>query len=431
MGNSVLKPADFDMTENSRVYLDHNATTPLSPAAAAAVTRHLSDWGNPSSIHWDGRGPKQILREARQSLAQGLGAHPLELVFTSGGTESNNTVVQMILGLRRAGKCTNIGGAAVSGEPGVSATAKNEWITSTVEHPSVLKAFRWLESQGEVVHYIPVNRAGELDRAAYSATLSSRTLLVSIMCANNETGTIFPIGELCAEAHAHGALFHTDAVQALGKIPLDLRALGVDYASFSAHKFYALKGTGVLYYRKGAPWQPLLHGGGQERHRRAGTENVIGIAALGAMAARLAEVPAQAVRLRALRDDFEARLQARLPGITLSTPASSRLANTSHFLVADADGESMLMNLDIAGFSVSTGAACSSGNPEPSPVLLAMGFTRAEAQASLRVTFGWSTTPAETEKFLEALESVVRRLRGLVAKTAPRPSAAARMEVGP
>lgn len=407
MGNSMLKLADFDMTENSRVYLDHNATTPLSQEASASVLRHLADWGNPSSIHWDGRGPKQILREARQSLAQGLGAHPLELVFTSGGSESNNTVVQMLLGLKRAGKITDV-------------IPRDEWITSTVEHPSVLKAFKWLEEQGEKVHYIPVNRAGELDRAAYAAALSNRTLLVSIMSANNETGVIFPIRELCAEARAKGALFHTDAVQALGKIPVNLRELGVDYASFSAHKFYALKGSGVLYFRKGAPWLPLLHGGGQERHRRAGTENVIGIAALGAMAAKLAEVPAQNVRIQALRDDFETKLLARIPDVTLSTPTSTRLPNTSHFLVAGADGESMLMNLDIQGYSVSTGAACSSGNPEPSPVLLAMGFTREEAQSSLRVSFGWGTTPEETEKFLGVLESVVHRLRNLVVKPIPR-----------
>lgn len=385
------------MTENSRVYLDHNATAPLGPLARAAVVRHLEAWGNPSSIHWDGRGPKQILRETRQHLAQGLGAHPLELIFTSGGSESNNTVItgRYLLGLEAPSKYGN----------------RNEWITSTVEHPSVLKTFQWLETMGQKVHYVPVLKDGSLDLSFYDKVLSDKTALVSIMTANNETGVIHPVKELCERAHKAGALFHTDAVQGFGKLNINLKDWGVDYASFSAHKFYALKGTGVLYIKKGSPLQPLIRGGAQERSRRAGTENVLGIAALGAVASELAQVGARAKTMAALRDYFETEIQKLIPGVHLSCDQQARLPNTSHLVIDGVDGESLLMNLDLLGFSVSTGAACSSGSPEPSPVLIAMGFTHAEAQSSLRVSLGWGTTPEEMERFLEALVQVVNRLR--------------------
>lgn len=411
----VLKRQDPNMAENSRIYLDHNATTPLAEKSRSAIVSNLEHFGNPSSIHWQGRGPKQILRESRTHLAEGLVCHPLELVFTSGGSESNNLVIAGLYRwqLDKIRDVTN---------KNVTQILRNEWITSTVEHPSVLKTFRWLESMGETVHYISVDRKGQLDWQQFLSALSERTLLVSIMTANNETGTLFPIKEIAAEAHKVGALVHTDAVQALGKIPISLKDWNVDYASFSAHKFYALKGTGVTYFKKGAPTFPLILGGGQERHRRAGTENVLGIAALGAMARELSKVEMKAQELNRLRNYFESRVTERISGIRWTALESPRICNTSHVVIEGVDGESLLMNLDILGFAVSTGAACSSGNPEPSPVLLAMGLSRAEAQSSLRVTLGWETTIQEINLFLEALEKVTLHLRSLKARDLRSPS---------
>jgi len=399
------------MAENSRIYLDHNATTPLAEKSRSAILSSLEHFGNPSSIHWQGRGPKQILRESRAHLAEGLVCHPLELVFTSGGSESNNLVIG---GLYRWQEQLR--------QKTISQEIRNEWITSTVEHPSVLKTFRWLETRGEKVHYITVNRKGQLDWQQFLSALSDRTLLVSIMTANNETGTLFPIAEIAAEAHKVGALVHTDAVQALGKIPISLKEWDVDYASFSAHKFYALKGTGVTYFKKGAPTFPLVLGGGQERHRRAGTENVLGIAALGAMARELSKVASKTQELTKLRNYFELSVTEKISGVRWTATESARICNTSHLVIEGVDGESLLMNLDILGFAVSTGAACSSGNPEPSPVLLAMGLSRTEAQSSLRVTLGWETTLEEINLFLEALEKVTRHLRSLKARDLRSPS---------
>jgi cysteine desulfurase len=337
------------------------------------------------------------LRETRAQLAQGLGVHPLELIFTSGGSESNNTVIT---------------GRYLLGQDLVQSLGqRNEWITSTIEHPSVLKTFKWLESIGQKVHYVRVSKNGRLDLDFYQAVLSQKTALVSIMAANNETGVIYPTKELCRQAHSVGALFHTDAVQALGKFPVDLKDWNVDYASFSAHKFYALKGIGILFAKKGAPFQNLVRGGGQERGRRAGTENVLGLAAIGAMASRLQEINNHSRQMESLRDYFEFEVVRRIQGVNISCVDQDRLPNTSHLVIAGADGESLLMNLDMAGFAVSTGAACSSGSPEPSPVLLSMGFSRDEAQSSLRVSLGWRSTRQEVESFLSALVQVVDRLR--------------------
>jgi len=246
---------------------------------------------------------------------------------------------------------------------------------------------------------------------AYERLLDEKTALVSVMFANNETGNIFPVKELAALAHAKGALFHADCVQALGKIPLNVRDLGVDLASFSGHKFYSLKGSGFLYVRKGVQLESLIHGGGQERHRRGGTENTLAIAALGAMCELRSEVAGRALAVHDLRDHLEARVMAEIPGATVTGGASPRLPNTSSLVIPGVDGETLLMNLDMRGFSVSTGAACSSGSPEPSPVLLAMGLTRAEAQSSLRLGLGWGNTRTEIDFFVNELVQVVRHLR--------------------
>ncbi|MFN8791269.1 MAG: cysteine desulfurase family protein [Bdellovibrionales bacterium] len=371
------------------IYLDHNATTPLSSESHRAILEGLSFFGNPSSIHWAGRKSKNKIREARAQIAQLLNVSPLELIFTSGASEANNTVIKTLFQI----------------------SSKKHFITSQVEHPSVLKTFEAIERLGARVDYIPVNREGFLNLEIYKKCLSEQTALVSIMYANNETGSLFPIAELARMAHEKGALFHTDAVQALGKIPVDLAELGVDYASFSAHKFYALKGTGVLFAKKGVPQIPLIHGGAQERHRRGGTENVLGILSLGAMASQKARIGHEAERLQGLRDFLQASLLQEIPEVSVTAGLAPRLPNTLSLVLKGVDGETLLMNLDIKGYAVSTGAACSSGNPEPSPVLLALGLTRDEAQNSLRISLGWETTETQVLQFIQDLKASVARLR--------------------
>lgn len=375
------------------VYLDHNATTPVADEVQRSVGGWVSAWGNPSSIHGASRGPKQILRESRQVLAELLHVSPLELIFTSGGSESNSAVLKSAWWERKPGQ--------------------TKLIVSAVEHPSLLKTAQWLATQGADVVQIAVNRQGQLDLEHLKAELDETTFLVSIMSANNETGTLFPLQEITRWAHAQGIPVHTDAVQILGKLPLDLHELGVDYASFSAHKFYALKGCGLLYVRKGQPFQSLILGGGQERHRRGGTENILGIAAFGCMAHRRDLIARQGDQIAVLRDHFEARVLEEIPEITLTASETPRLPNTSSLVIRGVDGETLLMGLDLKGFAVSTGAACSSGNPEPSPVLLAMGLSRSEAQNSLRVSLGWNNTLQEINDFVETLKQVVFRLRSI------------------
>lgn len=377
------------------IYLDHNATAPLNSDLKAQIAGWLEAWGNPSSIHWAGRAPKSILREARQKIAKLLFVEPLELIFTSGGSEANNLVLKGIL------------------DRGViTADTRDQIIISAVEHPSVYKTAEYLRSRGFRLDTVPVNREGELDLQVLANLLSERTALVSIMLANNETGHIFPIQKISEMAHLAGALVHCDAVQGLGKIPLNLRELGVDLASISGHKFYALKGSGVLFARKGLNLTSQIHGGGQERGRRAGTENILGIASLGFMAEQGAEIVVQADRLRLLRDRLEAQVLAEISDVQITGAAGIRLSNTSSMVIKNIDGETLLMNLDVRGFAVSTGAACSAGNPEPSPTLLAMGLTRGEAQSSLRVSLGWGTQREDIDAFVETLKTVVARLRG-------------------
>lgn len=389
-----LQSQAFNLKEEGRIYLDHNATTPLAADLIPQIQSWLTHWGNPSSIHHSGRGPKLIVREARQKLSKALGAGPLELIFTSGGSESNNTAIK---GLYRE---------VTSKDP-----SRKEVIVSSVEHPSVMKTAEHLEAQGVLVHRIPVSREGQLDEDFYVSVLSKKTALVSVMLANNETGHIFPVKELCQKAHAEGAMFHTDAVQALGKLSVDLHGLGVDMASFSGHKFYSLKGCGLLYSKKGTKFTPLLHGGSQERARRAGTENTLSIAALGFVSDFLSDLPAKQAEIKKLRDHMEKEILNRISGVTITGPKLERLPNASSLCIEGVDGESLLMSLDLEGFSVSTGAACSSGSPEPSPVLLAMGLSRKEAQSSLRLGLGWGTTAQEVERFLDILCGVVERLR--------------------
>lgn len=387
----------------SSVYLDYNATTPLSDTVFEQLPQLLSLWGNPSSIHLASRGPKQILREARRKLADYLKCSPLEIIFNSGASEGNNTVLKSVWSYYRP---QNIYGNSV----------KNEFLISSVEHPSVLKAAQFLESEGAVVKLIPINRAGELDLEFIKNNISEKTALVSVMYANNEVGVVFPISQIARWAQEKGALVHCDAVQALGKTHFNIQELPVDYLTLSAHKFYSLKGLGVLYVRKNSPYVNLVHGGGQERARRGGTENILGLAAFDVMLNQLSLVTEKEQHVEQLRNYFEQKVKHKISKVYINCEKTKRLANTSSLIIEGVDGETLLVSLDLKGFAVSTGAACSSGNPEPSPVLLALGLTKAEAQNSLRVSLGWATSQEEIDLFIEELVSTVERLRALEAE---------------
>ncbi|MNK01276.1 Cysteine desulfurase [compost metagenome] len=383
-------------------YFDHNATTPVCLEVREALVELAEGWGNPSSIHWGGRQPKNILRDARKAIAEAVGIHPLEIIFTSGGSEANNTVVKGLFDYYQTAPFL------MSHQKG-----RTHYMCSEVEHPSMMKTMEHLKLLGARVDFIPVNRRGEIDLKFYEEHLSEETALVSVMFANNETGTLFPIKQMAEMAHAKGVLFHTDAVQGFGKVPLNLYELNVDFASFSGHKFNSIKGSGFLFAKKGQNVTSLIHGGGQERHRRGGTENTLGIGALGIVAQRFPKIAENAKTMEVLRDHFEKRVLAEITDVTVTAGETPRLPNTSSLVLKGVDGETMLMSLDIKGYAVSTGAACSSGNPEPSPVLLAMGLTREEAQNSLRVSIGWETTLEQVNGFVEALKVVVTRLRSL------------------
>lgn len=374
------------------IYFDHNSTTSPAYEVRQGLAQWLEAWGNPSSIHQSGRAPKALMRWARTQIAQMIGADILELVFTASGSESNNLALKGVFY-----KFKN--------------TSRNHYLISRIEHPSVLKTAQFLSSQGAEVEFIDVNQNGEVDLEAFEKQVRPTTALVSVMLANNETGVILPIKKMSKIAHEKGALFHTDAVQALGKMLFSVRDLGVDLASFSGHKFYALKGAGVLFVKRGTTIEPLIHGGGQERSRRAGTENLLAIASLAAMSDRLKQVEAKLVEIQALRDELESKVLSCISGAKITGKNGKRLSNTSSIVLENVDGETLLMNLDMEGVCVSTGAACSSGSQEPSPSLRAMGLTREEAQSSLRISLGWHTTSQEVSQFCEILQKTVARIR--------------------
>ncbi|MCB9026520.1 MAG: cysteine desulfurase [Bdellovibrionaceae bacterium] len=386
---------------SKNIYLDHNATTPVSKSVIENVPNWLEAWGNPSSIHWNGRQPKAILRESRKKISALLKASsPLELIFTSGGSEANNLALW--------GSVLKIQSFFPE---------RTELITSVVEHPSVLKTMEAIAKyKNMTLHKISVNQNGEIDLDDYFGKLNEKTALVSIMSANNETGSLFPIKKMVRKAHEVGAIFHTDAVQALGKIAVDVKTWGVDMASFSAHKFYALKGCGVLYVKQGTALESQIFGGGQERGRRAGTENILAIAAFAKMSDCQEDIANYTMQMAELRDFMETQILNVIPDIEVVGGQGKRLPNTSSLIIKNVNGESLLINLDMQGVSVSTGAACSAGNPEPSPVLIAMGYSRQQAQSSLRLSIGWTTTKEEILKFVNILKEVVIHLRNLEAE---------------
>jgi cysteine desulfurase len=382
-----------------RVYFDYNATTPLAAEVLDAVVAATRDrFGNASSVHYFGQQAKAVLDDARSAVATLVNADPSEVVFTSGGTESDNFAIR---------------GAADALEP----AGRRHLVACAIEHEAVLNTLKALGRRGWRTSLVPVDQTGIVSPDRVGDLLADDTALISVMHANNEIGTIQPIAEIARLAHERGALVHTDAVQSVGKVPVDVRALGVDLLSLSAHKFNGPKGAGVLWVRRGTRVQPILTGGKHERNRRAGTENVPAIAGLG-VAARLAvdKLATEGTRLGALRDRLEAGILGSVPGTAVNGTPSMRVPNTSNISFDRVEAESLLIALDLEGIAVSTGSACSSGTLEPSHVLRAMGFPAHRTQNSLRFSLGLFSTEEEVDRVVEVLPRLVEKLRGLTRK---------------
>ena len=377
-----------------RVYLDHNATTPVDPRVLQAMGPYLhTAFGNPSAVHAFGREVKAALEQARESVAQLLGtADKDEVVFVASGTEADNL--------------------ALTGVAFAYQDRGRHLITSAVEHPAVLETCTFLERQGFRVTYLPVDHQGMLDPSDLLRTIRSDTVLVSLMHANNETGVLFPIAEIGAITKERGVFLHTDAVQSFGKIPLAVKDLGVDLLSLSAHKIYGPKGVGALYIRRGVRIHPLIHGGHQERGRRAGTENVPGIVGLAA-AARLivAEMPEESERLRGLRDRLEATILSRIEGVKVNGHPTFRLPHTSNLTFDGVEAQSLVAALDLEGIAVSAGSACNVGDLRPSHVLQGMGLPREQVEGSIRFSLGRLTGEEDIDRIVDLLPAMIARLR--------------------
>ena len=381
---------------NELIYLDHAATTPLRPEARAAMEPFFAEnYANPSSVYRMAQTARSALDEARDAIAECLGAHPSELIFTSGGTESNNAAIKGVALARRS-----VGRHIVS---------------TAIEHHAVLHPIEELkELFGFEVTTVPVNESGIVDPDDVERALRPDTVLVSVMWANNEIGTIQPIAEIADLARARSVLLHVDAVQAAGMVPIDLRSTSIDLLSLSAHKFYGPKGAGALFVRRGTMWWPLLTGGGQERNRRAGTENVAGIVGMArALELACAEREVTVHRLQELRDYLLDTIPARIAGTRLNGDSLHRLPNNANFSFEGVHGEALLVGLDLAGIMASSGSACTSGTLEPSHVLWALGLPDRLAQASLRLTLGKENTRPQLERTVRVLERLIARLRSL------------------
>ena len=381
--------------KHTMIYADHASTTALSPKALEAMLPYFTqNYGNPSSLYAFGQQAKSDLEEARAAVARCLNARPEEIYFTSGGTEADNWALRGVAELM-----------ALKGRK------TGHIITTAIEHHAILHTAQYLEKNGYEVTYLPVDGDGMVDPAAVEAAIRPDTILISVMAANNEIGTIEPIAEIGAIAKAHKVLFHTDAVQAVGHIPVDVEAWNVDLLSLSGHKFGGPKGVGVLYMRKPLRLPPLIHGGGQEKGRRSGTENVPGAVGLAAALTEAVEnLPAESARLAALRDKLMAGLST-LPYTRATGSLTHRLPGTASFVFEGVEGEALLLHLDARGICASSGSACSSASLDPSHVLLSIGLPHAIAHGSLRISLGPDNTEADVDYMLKEVPAVVSYLR--------------------
>lgn len=378
-----------------KIYMDHNATTPVHPAVVDAVLPFFGEhFGNPSSIHWAGREVKKGLETARESVASFLKCDPKEVVFTSGGSESDNLAIKGVCEAQR--------------------DKGNHIITTKVEHPAVLHTCEYMEKQGFQVTYLPVDMDGMINLDDLKNAVTDKTILITVMFANNETGTVFPIAEIGKIAREKRITFHTDAVQAAGKLPIDVDAINVDLLTISAHKLYGPKGVGALYVRKGTKMKPMIHGGPQERNRRAGTENVTGIVGMAtACEIAMKDMDVENGRLLKLRERLHKGLTQRIDHVKLNGHPTLRLPNTLNVSFEYVEGESLLLNLDMEGVAASSGSACTSGSLEPSHVLTAMGLTHEVAHGSVRFSLGRANMEEDIDKIIEIMPSIVERLRAM------------------
>jgi len=383
------------MGEKRIVYMDHSATTYVRSEVLAAMIPYYSEFfGNPSSIYSIARASKKAIDTAREQVAKALGAEPDEIYFTSGGSESDNW--------------------AIKGVAFANRKKGNHIITSKIEHHAVLHTCQYLEKEGFTVTYLPVDQYGLVDPGELEKAITDKTILITIMYANNEIGTIEPITELGAIARRHKIYFHTDAVQVIGNLPVDVKTQNIDLLSLSAHKFYGPKGVGVLYIKKGVKIDNLIHGGGQERRRRAGTENIAGIVGLGkAIELATADIEGHNRKIRVLRDRLMKEILVKIPHSRLNGHPEKRLVGNINISFEFIEGESMLLWLDDEGICASTGSACTSGSLEPSHVLLATGLPVEISHGSLRLTLGDVNTEADVDFVLEVLPKVVSRLRDM------------------
>jgi len=389
------------MMAKRQVYLDHNATTPLHPEVKKTLHEAMEVFGNPSSMHAFGRQARKRIDDSRETVAAFINANPDELIFAGSGSEANNTVFNLMT-------CPSCHHCMTD------CAARAQVITTRIEHPCVLEASRCVKERGIVVKYLDVDRYGKVKVTQLKELLKEPTVLVSVMLANNEIGTIQDIKEIARITHEKGAYFHTDAVQAVGKITVDVVDSDVDFLSFSAHKMYGPKGVGGLYIKKGIPFCPFIRGGHQERGRRAGTENTLGIIGMAkAVQMRVQEMEEEAVRLGALKDRLKREIEDKIPQVRFNGHSRDCLTSTLNVSFAGAEGEAILLYLDLEGIAVSTGSACASGSLDPSHVLLATGIPVEHAHGSIRISMGRDTTAHDIEYFLDVVPSVIKKIRDM------------------
>ena len=386
--------------ETKRIYLDHNATTPLHPEVKKEMIEAMEMFGNPSSMHAFGREARANVEHARKIVADFVGAHEDEIVFVGSGSEANNTVLSLF--------------ACASNLCLPGFRARTSIITTKIEHPCVLETSECLAHKGTTVKFLDVDEHGRIDMDQLSEYLTDEVGLVSVMTANNEIGTIQDIAEITKMAHDNGSLMHTDAVQAIGKMRMNVNELGIDFLTMSAHKIYGPKGIGALFVRKGTPYCPFIRGGHQEKGRRAGTENTLGIIGLAkAIEMRNAEMDEEAKRLAGMKEALVKGIEGSIDNVVFNGHPTSSIPNTVNVSFPGAEGEAILLYLDLQGIAVSTGSACASGSLDPSHVLLATGTSPERAHGSIRISMGRETTMEEIGYMLDVLPGIIKRIRSM------------------